>query len=454
MTPENETYFSQATSPIRSVPGPASVPSVKDIQKNPLKFLLDNTREYGDVVGYKVEGWSVVIVNHPGHIKYVLQDKNHNFTKEGTPDLMMLKPMLGEGLMTSEGDSWLWQRHLIQPGFHRERIESFGRLMTDATSKMMSKWQASALSGRPLEITAEMSRLTLNIVADALFSADISDDGDDFSHAVDVMNEYMADFDPSDFARLSEFNAAQATLNKVVNRIIGERRLRNRDAGDLLSMLMMAYDERTGEGMSDRQLRDQIFTLLMAGHETTAKSLTWTLYLLSQHPEVDARLRREMETTLAGRLPTYQDLSQMPYAWMVIQEAMRLYPPVWLVSRLCRAEDNIGGYRIAAGTLVIISPYTMHRHVDFWERPEVFDPERFRPEISAARTPFAYLPFSGGPRQCIGRAFATVETQLVLAVILQRYQLRLTPGHQVEPEALVTLRPRYGLPMFLTEAAS
>ncbi len=401
------------------------------------------------MVAYRAGDWSAVVVNHPDHVRQVLQDKNHNYTKAGTPDLMMLRPMLGEGLMTSEGESWQWQRHLIQPGFHRERIESFGRVMTDATLSMLSRWHARADEAKPLDVAAEMSRLTLNVVAQSLFTADISREGDDFSHSVDVMNEYMANFDPFDFARLAEFNAAQDSLNRVVLRIIAERRRRVADAGDLLSMLMLAYDERTGAGMSDQQLRDQIFTLLMAGHETTAKALTWTLYLLDQHQDVQARLREELDSTLGGRTPAYQDLANLPYAWMVIQESMRVYPPVWLVSRLCRGEDVIGGYLIPAGTLVIVSPYTLHRHREFWDEPEAFRPERFSREATAARPPFAYLPFSGGPRQCVGRAFATVETQLVLATILQRYRLRVPRRHKVEPEALVTLRPRGGLPMTL-----
>jgi cytochrome P450 len=268
------------------------------------------------------------------------------------------------------------------------------------------------------------------------------------------MNEFMANFDPRDLARLRQFNDAQTALDKVVLRIIGERRRSKEDAGDLLSMLMSAYDERTGEGMSDHQLRDQIFTLLMAGHETTAKALTWTLYLLDQNPGAAVRLRAELDATLGGRTPTYQDLSNLPYTWMVIQEAMRIYPPVWLVSRLCRADDVIGSYLIPSGTLVIVSPYTMHRHKDFWDEPEIFRPERFNSEACAARPPFAYLPFSGGPRQCVGRAFATVETQLVLASIVQRFTLSLVSDHGVEPEALVTLRPRHGLPMTIERVAA
>jgi cytochrome P450 len=454
MSVEKNSQVPATQTAFKRPPGPPAELSVREIQKNPLQFLREMTDRYGDIVEYRADEWSVVIVNHPAHVKRVLQDKDHNYTKSGTPDLMMLKPMLGEGLMTSDGDSWLWQRHLIQPGFHRERIESFARVMTGATSAMFERWQKFEDSAQPLEVVAEMSRLTLNIVAAALFTTDISDEGDDFSHCVDVMNEFMANFDPRDLARLRQFNDAQTALDKVVLRIVGERRRSQEDAGDLLSMLMSAYDERTGEGMSDHQLRDQIFTLLMAGHETTAKSLAWTLYLLDQNPDAAVRLRAELGATLGGRTPTYQDLSNLPYTWMVIQEAMRIYPPVWLVSRLCRAEDVIGGYLIPSGTLVIVSPYTMHRHKEFWDEPETFRPERFNPEACAARPPFAYLPFSGGPRQCVGRAFATVETQLVLAMIMQRFTLRLVSDHRVEPEALVTLRPRHGLPMTIERDAA
>ncbi|MBD2385982.1 cytochrome P450 [Cylindrospermum sp. FACHB-282] len=421
--------------------------SVSDLKKDSLKFLLHYTQTYGDIVHYRAESWLVILVNHPNYIKHVLQEKHHNYTKEGTPDLMMLKPMLGEGLMTSEGDSWFQQRRLIQPAFHRERIEAFSTTITDATQSMLQQWKLIADRDKPLEIAEEMTRLTLQVVAQVLFGVDLNCEADNFGQSVGVINECMAHFDPNNQDQLREFREAMTTLNRLVYKIIQERRCQNEDKRDLLSMMMLATDEKTQEKMSDRHLQEQIFTLLMAGHETTAKALTWTLYLLDQHPVVAKQLQDELATVLKGRIPTYQDLPNLTYTWMVIQESMRLYTPVWMMSRLCRADDEIGGYHIPANALVLISPYAMHRHPGFWQEPEQFNPERFRPEAVAERLPYTYLPFSGGQRQCIGLTLARVETHLVLATLAQQYQLRLIPDHAVEPEALVTLRPHFGLPM-------
>jgi cytochrome P450 len=428
-------------------PGPKENVSVSDLKQDPLKVLLHYTQTYGDIVHYRAESWLVTLVNHPSYIKHVLQEKHYNYTKEGTPDLMMLKPMLGEGLMTSEGESWYQQRRLIQPAFHREHIETFCTAITDATQSMLQQWKLVANRDKPLEIGAEMTRLTLEVVAQVLFGVSLSCEADNFGQSVGVINKCMAHFDPNNQAKLREFLSAMATLKQIVYKIIQERRFQNEDKGDLLSMMMLATDEKTQEKMSDRQLQEQVFTLLMAGHETTAKALTWTLYLLDQHPEVAKQLYLEVATVLKGRIPTYQDLPNLPYTWMVIQESMRLYTPVWMMSRLCRADDEIGGYHIPANTLVLISPYAMHRHPGFWQEPEQFNPERFRSELAASRLPYTYIPFSGGQRQCIGLNLARIETHLVLATLAQQYQLDLIPNHPVEPEALVTLRPRFGLPM-------
>ena len=428
-------------------PGPEENVLVSDLKKDSLGVLLRYTRNYGDIVHYRAESWLVILVNHPNYIKHVLQEKHHNYTKEGTPDLMMLKPMLGEGLMTSEGESWFQQRRLIQPAFHRERIEAFSTAITDATQSMLQQWKTVGDRGNPLEITQEMTRLTLKVIAQVLFGVDLSCEADNFGQLVGVINEYMANFDPSNQYLRHQFQLARTTLNRLVYKIIQERRCQNEDKEDLLSMLMLAQDEKTQERMSDRQLHDQVFTMLMAGHETTAKALTWTLYLLDQHPTVARQLQNELAVVLGGRTPTCQDIPNLTYTWMVIQESMRLYPPVWLMSRLCRTDDEIGGYHIPANTLVLISPYAMHRHPSFWQEPERFNPERFRPEVVVERLPYTYLPFSGGQRQCIGLILARMETLLVLATLAQQYQLRLIPNHPVEPEALVTLRPRFGLPM-------
>lgn len=426
-------------------PGPAGDLTVQQIRRDPLHFIMSVTAQYGDIVRYSADGWPATLINHPEYIKHVLQDNHRNYSKEGTPDFMMLKPMLGEGILTSEGESWLRQRRMAQPAFHRRRIEAFGLLMTDLTLLMLQDWEARA--GSTLEIVKEMTQLTLRIVARALFSYDVSGEASVFGRAVEVLNECMGHFDPTDPTVRQRFRAALATIQQIVHQIIQERRLHPVDRGDFLSMLLVAQDEETGYRMNDRQVRDQVLTLLLAGHETTAKALSWTFYLLGQHPDVEARLTMELAEVLNGCVPTVEDLPRLPYTWMVIEESMRLYPPIWLLSRVTQTDDEIDGFHIPAGSLVTISPYAMHRHPAYWDNPELFDPEHFQPEKAAERPAFAYLPFSGGPRLCLGKHFASVEAHLILATILQRFRLRLLPEHLVRPEALVTLRPHLGLPM-------
>lgn len=444
MTASNSVLVSR-----KSPPGPTEDLSVRDIQQDSLRFILDQTNRYGDIVRYQVTGHAATLVNHPAYVKHVLQDNHRNYTKAGTPDFMMLKPMLGEGILTSEGESWLRQRRMAQPAFHRERVEAFGTLMTDAAVALLDRWATIASTEQPLEIVEEMTQLTLRIVAKALFSYDVSGEADVFGHAVAVLNECMGHVNPSDPEVYGRFMSALGTIQRIVLQMIIQQRLQNCDTGDFLSMLLLTQDEDTGERMSDRQVRDQVLTLLLAGHETTAKALSWTLYLLSQHPAVEQHVMDELDQVLAKRVPTIHDLPRLPYTWMVIEESLRLYPPIWVVSRLCVADDEIGGFHIPGQSLVTLSPYAMHRHAAFWTNPDRFDPTRFAPGPASERHPFAYFPFGGGPRLCLGKHFASMETQLVLATLLQQYRLRLLPDHIVEPEALVTLRPRYGLLMTL-----
>jgi len=433
----------------RVPPGPEEHLSVQETQADPLGFLLELTRRYGDVVRYHADAWTVVFLNDPALVKHVLQDNHRNYAKTGTPDLLMLKPMLGDGLLTSDGESWFRQRRLAQPFFHRERIEAFGRVMTDYTQEMLAAWAERPDPAAPLELTDETTRLTTRIVARALFGADVHDAVGLFGSAVQAMNEYMGNFDARDRARYVSFLRAHSIIRGIVGGIIEGRRREPGHHDDFLAMLLEARDEDTGEGLGDQQIRDQVMTMLMAGHETTAKVLTWTFHLLDRHPEARTRLEDELAEVLGGRVATVGDLPRLRYTWMALQEAMRLYPPVWIISRVPLADDEVGGYHVAAGTLVLVSPYALHRKPACWDDPDAFRPDRFAPAASEGRHPFAFFPFSGGPRQCIGKSFATVELQLVLASIAQRFRLRVVPGHRVEPEALVTLRPRYGLPVTL-----
>jgi len=397
------------------------------------------------------------VLYHPDHVKRVLQENHRNYDKN-FPNMKAARELFGNGLFTSDGESWLRQRRLMQPSFHHKRLTGFGRLMSEATATMLERWQRTAPGDTPLDISVEMTRLTLRIAGLSLFSLDLSNEADMLGRTFTTLGPLISKYanlplpplwvpTPRNRRLLTGLN----TLNTVVYAIIEERRKQPvaTNTGDLLGMLLSAQDEETSEGMSDQQLRDEVLTLLLAGHETTAAALTWTWYLLSQHPEVECRLHTELDTVLGGRLPAVEQLDALPYTRMVIQEALRLYPPAFGFTRFAVTEDEIGGYPIPAKSVMFLSANCTHRHPVFWEEPEVFDPERFTPERSADRPRFAYFPFGGGPRQCIGNAFALMEAQLVLATVAQRYTLRLIPRHPVEPQVRLTMWPRYGLPMTL-----
>jgi cytochrome P450 len=446
--------------PTRNVPpgprGDLLIGSLRLLQRDPLRFFVSLSRQYGDVVRYRFLHTQSIFVNHPAHVRRVLQENNRNYDKQ-VFSFDLLRRALGQGLLTNDGESWLRQRRLMQPAFHRQRLAGFGALMTEATTALLDEqWRAAAARGRALDIAAEMHRLTLRIVGQALFGLDLTREAETVGQALTVAQRRINDQFFTPFLPLwvpvrshREFRAAIKTLDAVVYGIIRERRGRSEDRGDLMSMLLLARDADTGAGMDDRQLRDEVLTLLLAGHETTANALTWTWYLLSQHPAVWRRLQEELAAVLGGRPPAVDDLPRLPYTRMVLDEALRLYPPAWVITRRTVADDEIGGYLVPAGTVMVISPYAMHHNPRVWDNPEGFDPERFTPERTAARAPFAYFPFGGGPRLCIGNNFALLEGQLILATVAQRYRLDRVPGHPVAIEPLVTLRTKYGLRMTL-----
>ena len=454
-----------AMEPLKEIPlGPKGSPllgSMKDIQKDVLGFFARLPMEYGEFVKFRFIFWTAYFTSSPALIKHVLQDNHRNYNKQNM-DYENLKPLIGEGLLTSDGEFWLRQRRLIQPAFHKTRLRAFGDLMTETTLEMVERWEQRERSDQPLDVTGEMMRLTLSIVGKALFSQDLSREASVVGEAFSVANEeislrFRTLFNPPLWMptrRNRRFNAASKALDEVVNEIIKTRRaeLGNADEStdqDLLSMLLKVRDENNGEGMSDSQLRDEVMTLLLAGHETTANALSWAWYLLSQNPQAEQRLHEELKRVLNGRTPGMDDLAELQYTRWVIQESLRLYPPAWMISRKAIEEDEFDGYLIPKGAIIEMSPYVTHRHPKYWDHPDQFIPERFKRELSEKRLPFAYLPFGGGPRLCIGRDFALSEAQLVLATIASRYCLELAAGHPVEPEPLITLRPRYGLPMYV-----
>ncbi len=436
-------------------PGPRGnivLGSIGDIYRDRLRFVLDVARIYGDVAQYRVAHMRMYQVNHPAGVGRLLHDNHRNYSKD-VPAFGTLKLFLGNGLFTSDGDFWRRQRRLAQPAFHRRRVAAFAELMTDATEEMLERWQARATLGQPLEVAQEFMRLTMEVVTRALFSTSVERDIDKIGRAIttlldDVTFRFTFPFYPPlrvPTPRNRRFLAARATLDGIVYRIIAERRNQPDEHEDLLALLMEARDEQTGEGMSDRQLRDEVVTLFLAGHETTATALTWASYLLSTHVAVARRLYAEVDETLKGRVPTASDLPNLTYTRMVIDETLRLYPPAWITNRRAIGDDTVCGYRIPADATVSISPYVTHRDPRLWENPESFDPDRFAPERSVGRPHYAYFPFGGGPRQCIGKGFALMESTLVLALLAQRHELHLVPGRRVEVQALATLRPRYGM---------
>ena len=445
---------------IRKSPGPRSLSPLgcapafaRDIEG----FSLLMWRRYGDFVRVRFLLWPGYLLYHPDYIKHVLHDQHRNYDKQ-SPLMNAFKPFFGNGLFTNNGESWLHQRRLMQPAFHHKRLAHFGTVMTDATLAMLQRWQKAG--SQPLDIPLEMKLLTLRVAGLTLFNLDLSNDADivgrTFNKLIPPLTKYaMVPFPPLWVPTPGNrhLQAELKTLDQLVYTMISERRKQLSDAvmetGDLLSVLLLTRDEETGEGMSDLQVRDEVMTLLLGGHETTASTLVWTWYLLAEHPEVEQRLHEEVDHVLNGQLPTVERLGDLPYTRNVLQEAMRLYPAAYFIIRHAIAEDEIGGYPVQANGLIFLMAHVIHRHPAFWEEPERFDPDRFTPERSANRPRYAYIPFGGGPRLCIGNGLAMMEAQLVLATVAQRYSLRVVPGHPVEPEVLLTPRPRHGLPMTL-----
>jgi cytochrome P450 len=411
-------------------------------------------RQYGDIVRLRFIGpLYAYMFYHPDHFKHVLVDNNKNYTKMPAPSFTVLQPLVGNGLLTSDGDFWLRQRRLAQPAFHRKRLAEFGRLMTNATSAMLDKWQHN----QTFDIQAAMNLLTLEIVGKTLFGVDLTEDGGRIYAAVDAAGESIIKLSTNPLGIFAvrlpflpttrKLNGAVAEIDHVIERIIADRRADPRDHGDLLSMFMLAEDEATGERMTDRQLRDEVQTMVLAGHETTALLLTWTFYLLAKHPEVYERVMQEIADVVGSRSVTMDDMRDLTYIDQVLNETMRLYPPAYTMSRYCNEPDTIDGYEIAGKSVISMPTYYLHRHPDFWPDAERFDPERFSAENVATRHRFAFLPFGAGPRQCIGNRFAQMEAVLILVTVLQRYKLTVAADYVAELEPQITLRPKDGLPV-------
>ncbi len=446
-------------------PGPHAhglLGSLPDYVEDRLGFVTELHKQYGPVARYQIGPVEIIQVTSPKGVQHVLQGNNHNYTKQ-TRTYDPVRWMAGNGLFTSEGDFWLRQRRLMQPAFHRKSIAAFGTLMTTHATAMAARWEQAAADEETVDVAHEMTRLTLDIVVQALFGADVDPEVDRLAPAITTLLEHVTfafqhPFAPPISVPTAHNRKAQHALRTVdgtVQRLIEQRRARLAEldgddpdiCGDFIDLLLTTRDAETGEGMSDKQLRDEVLTLFLAGHETTAGMLTWAWYLLSKHPQSARRMRAELRDVLDGRLPTMADLPQLTYTRLVLDETIRLYPPIWVTNRLALEDDLIEGHRIPKGSTVAIVPWVTHRLPEVWENPEGFDPERFTPENAAQRPNFSYFPFGGGPRFCIGQNFALTEATLVLATLAQRFDMHLVPGRRVQIAPAVTLRPQGGLPM-------
>jgi cytochrome P450 len=422
--------------------------------RDPLAFFSDISRTYGDIAFVHMATERLCLLNHPQLVKDVLVTHQKNFRKGR--GLERAKRLLGEGLLTSEGHTHLRQRRLMQPAFHKERISAYSRVMTTHAEQVQQEWRA----GAEVDMAAEMMRLTLGIVGKTLFDADVAKDARNVGEALTaVLDSFWISMLPLidvlerlPLPAIRKGRHARAELDRIIYGMIADRRRDLHDRGDLLSMLLMAQDdEADGAGMSDQQVRDEAMTIFLAGHETTANALSWMFYLLSQAPEVEAEWHAELDTVLGGRVPTLADIPQLPVTERVITEAMRLYPPAWIIGRRAIADYPVGEYVVPARSIVVVSPYLLQRDARFFAEPERFMPSRWTAEFRASLPPFAYFPFGGGTRRCIGEQFASMELILVAATIGRRWSFRTAPGHPVVPQPVVTLRMKHGLNGRLTE---
>jgi cytochrome P450 len=434
--------------PLPVLKGRPFIGVLPEFRRNAPGLLLKAAREHGDIAVLRLGPQTIYAIANPEWIRDILVTHQSNFIKSKM--LERAKVLLGEGLLTSEGEFHKRQRRLSQPAFHRERLIGYGSSMVDCAVHTRESWQ----TGSTLDISREMNHLTLAIVARTLFSADVSAEADEIRSALtDVLGLFEMVLAP--FSELLEklplpsvrrFERARDRLDKTIYRIIAERRASVEDKGDLLSMLLLAQDEDNST-MSDKQVRDEALTLFLAGHETTANALSWTWYLLSQNPDAEARFHVEIDEVLEGRLPSFDDLPNLKYVERVFSEAMRLYPPAWGIGRRNLEEYRIGDHLVPPRTVILMSPYVVHRDPRWYPEPDRFLPDRWLPEEVAKRPKFSYFPFGGGARVCIGERFAWMEGVLLLATLAQKWRLRLAKDARVETRALITLRPKYGMPM-------
>ncbi len=439
----------------REAPGPRGKElygTLLHLRNHPVECLLDLALRYGPVVSMPFFRDPVVLISSPEAIRYLLHQNYRNYQKT-TERWKLFRELIGNGLLASDGDLWRRQRQRIQPAFHQERLALLENLLHAATTDVIGEWRKAARENKPVGLFGVLLRLSLRIITKAMFGRDVREFEETALRAFTVVDVYI---NPMSLINLLElpvavrrlflpgfrqFETAFQQLDQIVNRMIAERRASGEDTGDFLSMLLVGRDEEQGETMDETQLHDEVMGAFRAGHEATAIGLTWAFYLLSKNPVARRQLQAELSSVLGGRFPKMQDLPSLKYNRMVIEESMRLYPPIWGFDRKSIADDELGGYRIPAGSTVAICTYVMHHHPAYWENPEGFDPMRFSEERSAGRPEYAYLPFGGGPRRCVGNRFAMIQMQLILAAVTQNFELDLVPGAPINVHPAVNLRP-------------
>ncbi|MGG3887374.1 cytochrome P450 [Brevibacillus panacihumi] len=436
--------------------GPKGLPisgNVLAFRRDTLKFIRDAAKEYGDVVHFRFgPKRHVYMLNNPDMIKEVLVTKQAHFRKG--KGLQVARAVVGDGILTSEGKKHIRQRRLMQPAFHRDRIAGYGDAMVRQGVELMEDWK----DGEVRDIHQDMMKVTLAIITETMFGKTVKEGADKIGHAIDVGLKYVStkatsfiDIPLSVPTRSNrEFVESSEVLDKTIYGLIEERRKSTGNHTDLLAMLLAARDEDDGQGMTDEQVRDEVMTIFVAGHETTANTMSWIFYLLATHPEAEQKLHDELKSVLGGRLPTVEDIPNLTYVNLIISETLRLYPAAWTINREVVEPVEIGGHTYEPGDTLMMSQYVMHRQEKYFEDPDEFRPERFAGDLLKRIPAYAYFPFGGGPRICIGNNFALMEAALLLATIAQRYRLRLAePDQKVELEPVVTLRPKNGLPMRL-----
>ena len=438
--------------PIPSITGWKAFRKTSMLKKDTLGFFVSQFEEYGDMFHFNLLGLKMYLLRDPGLIRYVLQENNGNYTK--SVFYKELEIIIGKGLLTSEGQEWKKNRRLTQTAFKKSSVEGFVPIFFEESNSITKEWKDKT----EIDISKEMMRLTFRIVGRALFSAKLDEDAHIIDQSVGIALEGVINRIQS-IIKIPLYVPTRANLklkkavrdmDVVVNKIISNRIQSKERVKDLLDTLIYARDEETGQGLSPKQIRDEVITFLLAGHETTSNALTWTFYLLSEHPEIRKKVIEEVRSNISanGNI-TIADLEKLPLTGRVLQESMRLYPPAWIIERTAISDDIIGETKVAAGSLVSICTYAVHHSPILWDDPEKFDPDRFLPENEAKRHNFAYIPFGGGPRVCIGNNFAFTEAMMILACVFSEYEPLLVAGHKVEKEPLVTLRPKYGIKMRL-----